>query len=221
MGKAYSDRYPVVMFALGVLVPLLTGCVTVRTTHTLRTVTEQLLVSTAVDQALHDLDLSVLAGRTVYVESALPESPDRGYVTASIRSLLCAGGALLAQDREAADTVLEIRCGSLGTDHSEALLGAPESAVPIPLAQSITIPEFALFKTANQSSIAKLAVLAYERDTGKRLASAGPLVGKSYVKRRVALLFLKFEQTNIPEKKRNWASRLKAKAKGLGRAGTN
>jgi len=213
LGKAYSERYPVVTCALAVLVLLVPGCVTVRTTDTPRTATEQLLVSTAVDRALEGLDLSSLKGRTVFVVSELPESPDRGYVTASVRSVLCASGAFIAPDKAKADTVLELRCGSLGTNYAEALLGMPESAVPIPLAQSFTIPEFALFKTANQSSVAKLGVLAYEKGSGKQLASAGPLVGKAYVKRRVALLFFKFEQTDIPEKKGNWAAHLKAKVK--------
>ncbi|MBL8828999.1 MAG: hypothetical protein JNM18_18605, partial [Planctomycetaceae bacterium] len=73
-----------------------TGCGTTRMSDTFRTGTEQLLLSTAIDRAINDMDFSTLAGRDVYFDPQyLRGITDEGYVVSSIRQKLLACGVYL------------------------------------------------------------------------------------------------------------------------------
>src|SRR5262245_29739463 len=86
--------------ALWLLVMATVGCGTTRVTDTTRTATEQLLVSTSVDQAVSELDFTQLAGRTVFFDPQYLEGVvDRGYVVSSLRQHLLSCGCLLQEER--------------------------------------------------------------------------------------------------------------------------
>jgi hypothetical protein len=151
------------------------GCGTTRVSDTQRTATEQLLVSNAVDQAVSQLDFRILAGKPVYFDAQyLAGSIDRGYVVSSLRQHLLASGCILLEDRSQATYVVEARSGGIGTDRHQVLIGVPEMNVPSLLpGQPTLIPEIPLAKRTDQKGVAKLAVFAYNRRTGRPVWQSG------------------------------------------------
>jgi hypothetical protein len=87
---------------------------------------------------------------------------------------LLAHGALLQEDRQRAIYVVEPRTGAIGTDKNSVLIGVPALSLP-PLVPGIptTIPEIALIKNTDQKGVAKIAVFAYNRVTGRALWQSG------------------------------------------------
>jgi hypothetical protein len=158
-----------------VVLGLAGGCGTTRITDTLRTGTEQLLVSNAIDQAVSELDFQCLAGKPVYFDPQYLEGVvDRGYLISSLRQHLLASGCRLQEDRAKAVYVVEVRSGGVGTDRHALLVGVPQMNVPtlVP-GQPAQIPEIPLAKKTDQQGIAKIAVFAYNRLTGQPVWQSG------------------------------------------------
>jgi hypothetical protein len=165
---------------LGVVGGLLgsAGCGTTRFTDTSRTATEQLLVSSAVDDVVSQMDFQVLAGKKVYFDPQYLESAnDKGYIISSVRQQLLAQGCLLVEKKEDAGYVVEARCGAVGTDRHDLLFGIPQMNLPtVPPWQPISaIPEIPFAKKTEQKGVAKLAVFAYNRSSGKAVSQSGIL----------------------------------------------
>jgi hypothetical protein len=158
-----------------VLSTTLAGCGTTRVTDTTRTATEQLLVSQAVDDAITKIDFRLLEGKKVFFDPQFVEkSQDGGYVVSSIRQQLLAHGALLQEDRAKATIVVEARAGGIGTDRQDVLIGVPQMTLPAiyPGVPSL-IPEIPVAKRTNQRGVAKIAVFAYNRLTGRSVWQSG------------------------------------------------
>jgi hypothetical protein len=193
------------LFSLGmplVFAPLLLGgCVTNKTTEPARTATEQLLLSTATDRALRSANLTAFANRTVFLDATYFDSYDSKYVLGTIRDVLSRAGALLVDNFTNSDIIIEARSGALSIDSSDTLLGIPNMAVPIPLAGALQIPELAFYKSSKELSTAKIALLAFVRDSGAHVYSSGPLDGKSH-ENRYKILFVSWIRTDIPEKQK-------------------
>ena len=175
--------------AIGLL-PLLivVGCGTTRWSDTRRTATEQLLISDAVDRAVNQVDLSVLAGKTVYFDDeALEDAVDQGYVVGSLRQHLLAHGCYLKERRSEAEYVVEARTGAVGTDRHDLLYGMPATNLPglFPLAVPFvppSIPELPFAKRTDQMGVVKLAVFAYHRETGMPVWQSGVITESSRAK---------------------------------------
>jgi hypothetical protein len=184
------------------IAPLLfaTGCVTRKTTTTARSATEELLLSTATDHALTNTGLEIFAGKKVFLDSTYFDSYDSKYVLGTIRDALSRAGALVDNGLTNSDIVIEARSGALAIDESDTLVGVPNMTVPVPLAGALQTPEISFYKAQRQQSIAKFALLAYNRQSNAHLYSSGPLDGLSYDK-RFHLLFLSWHRTDMPEKK--------------------
>jgi hypothetical protein len=151
------------------------GCGTTRMTDTQRAASEMLLVSQAVDNAVAQIDCSELSGRDVFFDTQyLDGTVDKGYVISSLRQHLLAHGAKLKEDRKSAAIVVEARSGAVGTDRHSLLLGTPQMSVPaLVVGQPTQIPEIALVKKTDMKGVAKLAVFAYNRETGQALWQSG------------------------------------------------
>lgn len=165
-----------------VLLPLVVcGCGTTRVTDTQRTATEQLLVSNAVDQTVSQMDFRYLSGKPVFFDPQyLDGTVDRGYVVSSLRQHLLACGCMLQEDRNKATYVVEARSGGVGTDRNAVLIGVPQMNVPalVP-GQPSAIPEIPLAKKTDQKGIAKIAVFAYNRQTGRPVWQSGTVQASS------------------------------------------
>ena len=155
----------------------LTGCGTTRWSDTSRTATEQLLLSSAVDQAINNIDFSPLAGKDVYFDAQyLAGSTDEKYVVSSLRQHLLAYGCILKKTREDAIYIVEARAGAVGTNRHDLLLGVPAFNLPSvgPLTgMPSAIPEIPFAKATDQKGIAKIAVFAYNQETGQAVWQSG------------------------------------------------
>lgn len=181
---------------------MFSACTQTGLTNPTRSATEQLLISTAADRALAQVDFSIVRGKKVYVDPSHYDSKDEDYVIGSIRDFVSINDGLLVPKLEEADLVLEPRSGALSIDASSSLVGMPASAAPIPIAGSVNLPEVALYKSEKQFSIAKIALLAYERDSHKHVASTGPKIGRANIKYYKFLGLIGYTKTSVPERKK-------------------
>jgi hypothetical protein len=124
---------------------------------------------------------------TTYLTTAWQTAPELSYLIGQFRAKLLEGGARLADKREAAQIVIELRSGGVGIDRLEFLLGIPSfglsgiaGATAAAQASAVITPELAILKSTRQYSFASVAFVAYWADTGELLTSSGPFVGKRY-----------------------------------------
>lgn len=162
---------------VGMLLLLCTGCGTTKWSDTARTGTEQLLLSTAIDRAINEINFKPIAGKDVYFDQQFLEGiTDKNYVISSLRQHLLASGCVLKADRKDAMLIVEARAGAVGTNRHEVMLGVPSVNVPTVLGLAgvpPTIPEIPLAKTTDQKGIAKIAVFAYNQQTGLPVWQSG------------------------------------------------
>jgi hypothetical protein len=172
MPRPLISRLIAGLFLSGCLV----GCGTLRTTDTTRSATEMLLVSQSADQAVAQMDFSPLAERTAFLDASGIDKDmlDKGYVTSLIREHMLASGALLQDDKTKAEFVVDLRIGALGTDRHSMLVGTPAVQLPSVVPGLPTnLPEIAIVKKNDQRGVAKIAVFAYNRITGRALWQSG------------------------------------------------
>jgi hypothetical protein len=177
----------------------LAGCTTIKTTDPARAATEQLLLSTAADKALQSADLAIFAGRKIFLDATYFDAYDSKYVLGTIRDALSRAGALVQENLTNSDIVIEARSGAFSIDSADSLFGLPAAAVPVPLAGSLSIPEVAFYGSHDQHSFAKIALLAYARQSRAHVYSSGPLDGQSF-DRHSHFLFVSWVRTDVPEK---------------------
>ncbi|MCA9264512.1 MAG: hypothetical protein KDA60_11710 [Planctomycetales bacterium] len=173
-------------FLLG-LAPIL-GCGVTKS----RTATEQLLASAAVDEAIAQLDFSVLSGEKVYLDTQfLQQVKDAGfvnspYIISSIRQQVTAANCLMQESREEADYVIEPRVGALGADGHEINYGLPANNALGLAGTFVTgsaaraeFPEISLAKKHDYRGVAKVSVFAYQRETREPVWQSGVSLGEA------------------------------------------
>jgi hypothetical protein len=162
------------------------GCGTTRWSDTSRTATEQLLLSDATDRAISQLDFRAVAGKTVYLDSTpVKYTTDASYLVSSLRQHMLADGVILMDGRDQADYIVELRAGVIGTDRRELLFGVPASKIPAGLpipGAAAAIPEISLATKTEQRGVAKIAVFAYNRKTGRPVWQSGTVPIESTAK---------------------------------------
>lgn len=158
--------------------------------------TEQLVLSDSVDRAIDQLDLSPLAGRTVFLDTAYMQTfkgpnvyVNSDYIVSALRQKLTTTGCRLELNRTEADYILEARVGALGTDTMEVTYGIPSSNGLGVAATAISgvpavpaIPEISVGKRNNMMGVSKVVVFAYHRDTGIPVWQSGAAVSRSDAK---------------------------------------
>jgi len=161
-----------------------TGCGTTKWTETRRTATEQLLISSSIDQAVSRIDFRALVGKKVFLdETYLKDVVDSSYLLSSLRQQLLAGGAILAEKKDQADYVVEVRSGAVGTDMHSLLIGVPQTNLPSGLAAvgaPSNIPEIPFVKRTKQTAVTKILLFAYHRESGRPLWQSGQVLAKSW-----------------------------------------
>jgi hypothetical protein len=155
----------------------LAGCGTTRSSDSMRTATEQLLISDAIDRAVQTIDFQPLASQSVFLDDVrLKEVVDREYLVSTLRQHLLASGCTIKNNRNEADFIVEVRAGAVGTDRNDLLFGIPATNVPqiVPL-QGVpsAIPEVPLAKRRDQRGVAKISMFAYHRESGKPVWQSG------------------------------------------------
>ena len=189
--------YFIKIWLITIIVFVFCACTTWRTSDTPRTALEQLLLSSAADKAISDMNLEPLAGRSVYLDSTNLKAYDQEYVISTIREKLNAAGVRIKDTKDSAEVIVEARVGGLANDKSEIILGIPSIDVPVPSAGTVSTPELALFKVSTQRGRAKIALFAYQNNDGSHLFSSGTKYGDTFYK-RYTILVIPFKRTNIP-----------------------
>ena len=176
----------------------LSACTTERSSVPQRTATEQLLISTAADRAASDLSLSIPKGTTVYIDRQYFQGYDDGYALNAIRTQFLRQGLNLVDDRTKAEAIVTVSSGALSTDEKSLLIGIPALQVPaLPVGTSVSVPEIALFKTAQDKGVAKFVATGYDAKTGKLIATSDPQYGFSHQTNHTILLFFSWETGDL------------------------
>ncbi len=162
------------------------GCGTTKWSDTGRTGTEQLLISQAIDYAVEKIDFGILGGKKVYLNTeAIKDAVDHQYLKTTLRQSVAASGAFLCDDVENCDFILEVRSGAVGTDRNDVLVGVPSTSVPYLSGgtfSTVQMPEIPLVKKTDQRAIVKIAVFAYDRESGHPLWASGNKLAETRAK---------------------------------------
>ncbi|HEU0162442.1 MAG TPA: DUF6655 family protein [Rhizomicrobium sp.] len=180
------------------LLPLAMACTTARNTAPQRTASEQLLISAAADRAAAQLSLGIPKGTKVFIETRFFQGYDDGYAVAAIRTQMLKNGLLLMDERKDAEAVVQVASGALSTDQKSLLVGIPQLTVPyIPVGNSVTVPEIALFKQAEEKGVAKFVATGYDAKTGELLATTDARYGFSHNTNHTILLFFSWSSGDV------------------------
>ena len=192
MTRLFSPRSSVSPLRFAALSPLvlvfatasLVGCGTTKFSDTGRTATEQLLISSAMEDVVDEYDYSRLAGLKVHIKIA-NSTTDSDYLKSLIRQQLAANGAFVRDALDDADYVLEVAPGTVGTNRYELMYGIPETSIPaIGTLAATSIPEFALVKRTDQKAQVKLNMWAYNKTTGAIVWQSGLKTKSSNIRDR-------------------------------------
>ena len=193
--------------AIALLAGLATGCVNKqRMTEPARSVGEQLLLSTAIDRALDELDMEAirrLRGVKVFLSEQYLKSLDQEYLIGSLRDLLFSNGVLVVDDVAEAQMIVEVRSGANSLDTAAVTFGiAEDQALPNPLTGApVALPELAFFKKENSFSVAKVSLVAYRADSREHVFSSRALLGGAYDKHVQLLGLIRIRFTDVLELK--------------------
>ncbi|QSH41409.1 hypothetical protein P0136_08195 [Lentisphaerota bacterium ZTH] len=171
------------------------GCQTNNFTNTKRSSEEQLLCTTAVDLALSKVEFPQVIDKKVYIESKRLDSVDKEYVQGALRRKVAMSGAMLCDEKSAADIVLEVFSGCVGTSKTSWLVGVPNFSIAIPLAGTVSIPEIAVMKREREGGTGKIGMIMLSNKTHKSILDIPLLYGDSYYNTFV-ILFVPFTTTN-------------------------
>ncbi len=164
---------------------LCVGCGTTKFSDTSRTATEQLLISSAMEELVDEYDYSRLLGLKVFVKTA-NSSTDVDYLKSLVRQQLAANGAFVKDGEDSADYIVEIAPGAVGTNRYELMYGIPETTIPAlgTITSATSIPEFALIKRTDQKAQVKLRMWAYNKTTGAIIWQSGVDTKSSQIRDR-------------------------------------
>ena len=154
---------------------LSTACTDVKESLPSRTATEQLLISSAADNAANRLKLELPPGNKAFVDVSNFEGSDAKYAASAIKESFLRQGIRLVSEKNESDTIIEIRLGALSVDQSRTVVGIP----PITLPGSITLPEASVYSSTENQAVAKFSAFAYDTRTGAMVASTDPAIGLS------------------------------------------
>lgn len=166
---------PMILAALAAAAALAAGCTDVKESLPSRTATEQLLISSAADNAADRLRLDLPADKRAFLDTGNFDGTDAKYAASAIKESLLRQGIRLVPDRAAADTIIEIRLGALSVNQSKTVLGIP----PITLPGTITLPEASVYSSTENQAVAKFSAFAYDNRSGALVASTEPAYGLS------------------------------------------
>ena len=162
---------------LGCLLLATAGCATTKSSDTARTGIEQLLISSATDQALDKVNFEAIRNAKVFVETKYLDCVDKNYIIISLHQRLLRNGSTLVDKPEEAQVILEVGSGAVGTDRQEFFVGMPQ--IPLPPPSPISVPKMELFTRTRAIGTAKLTILAYDAKTRVAVVDSGRVLARS------------------------------------------
>lgn len=155
----------------GIVCFAFSGCATMKESDTARTGIEQLLISSAADQALAKVDFQPITRAKVFLDPQYLDCVDKNYILVALHQRLLNQGCTLVGKAEEADVVLEVASGGVGTDRNELFVGIPE--IPLAPPSPIAVPKLAFYTRTRAMGTAKLAIVAYDAKTKAPLINTG------------------------------------------------
>ncbi len=148
---------------------------------------DQLTLSSAVDNSIAAIDFRPLAGQKVffndqYIRNIKPTSfVNADYVISSMRQQMMAAGCLLQESMADCDVVVEGRIGTMGADEHRITYGIPENnvlgaaaSVFAPTGANIpAMPAIAVAQRDAREGAAKVAAFAYLKETREPIWQSG------------------------------------------------
>lgn len=153
------------------------GCSTMKESHTARTGIEQLLISSATDRALDQVDLRPIAGGKVYLETKYLDCTDKNYIIVAMHQRLLQNRCELVEKPEDAQVIVEVASGGVGTDGTELFVGVPE--IPLPPPSPISVPKLSIMERKRSIGTAKLTVVAYDAQSRAAVINSGYALARS------------------------------------------
>jgi len=165
---------------------LLSACAPSRDpSKSVRSATEQLLLSQAVERSFEDVAVPMLKDATIVLEVAGLTS-DQFYVRDAVAAHLAGKmGARIRDQRADAKYLVRVMVQALGTELDQSFFGMPQvegGLIPIAL------PELPLYKFVRQIGYIRYALHVYDIATGQ-LALATPWFTKTATSRQYTILF--------------------------------
>lgn len=185
-----------ILLFLGIIFgSLLSACSsTQKITNSVRTATEQLLITEAVSRSLpqqRDISFPIPRGSTVKLDIA-GLTADKDIVKAIVTGWLGLHGYIVQDDN--ASHRISIVVDSLGTELSTNFFGIPPiqaSLIPI------SVPELSLYKAENQAGYARFHFDTFELPSGRFLASSSPFLANTFYNAYTVLLVFTFNKTDL------------------------
>ncbi|MBN2640860.1 MAG: hypothetical protein JXR78_04360 [Victivallales bacterium] len=184
---------------LCVLLALFCGCATPNVTNTPRSGIEKLVISTAADRSIVQLDEVPWKSSRVYVDFTYLACTDVEYVKGCIRQRLGINNVMLVDSKKDSDLIVEVFSGAMDTDYNSFLLGVPPVAVPVPFAGTVQTPEIAFYKRDAQSATSKLGLSVIDSKNGKLLHHLHNLTGFAFYNRYSIIGIFSWNATDIPK----------------------
>ena len=188
------------LVAAGVLATafLLTACASTTETNPARTATEQLLVARATDRAVEGLTLPVPVGSRLFVDDTYFRSENSSYAVSAIRQAVSEAGYALADRRENADVVFELRAGALSLEQMRRVVGLPPLAVPInENFNVVSIPELSVYSRRDRVGVAEFTGFLYDARTGAPLGAVAPMIGQFRIRSHKVLMVIAWGQQSV------------------------
>lgn len=161
----------------------LSACATANETRPGRTASEQLLMNHAAEKAARSFWTTVPAGTRVFIDTSYFRGEGADYAISALRDALMAKGGLLADDRNVADVVVEVRLGALSMDQMNRVLGIPSLTLPVsPNFTNATIPELSIYSRRDRTGVAEFSAFAYDARTGRPVALATRAAGETHIR---------------------------------------
>ena len=190
------------MLALGAVSLLLaTGCSTTqRFTQSVRTATEQLLISEAVTRSLPSEPgglLPIPPGSSVLLDSSGfgGGGPDQALLQQMLIAWLGKQGYPIQTDPGKASHRVNVVVEALGTEFGGNFAGMPPVQSQL---LPFSLPELALFKSQYQTGYAKFHLNFYELREGTFAGSTPSFMADSYYNNYTLLFLISFTTTDLP-----------------------
>jgi hypothetical protein len=170
----------VVIFAI----ILITGCASRRITHTTQSGVEEMLLSTAIDEAIAKYDSTNIYGKRIYIDSSnlytIKDTGTNGYIIGVIRSSLGKNGAVIVDKKEDAEIMWEIYNWTVGTDYNDSFIGIPPIGIPIVFSGTLMTPKIAFYEKSSQTGTCKLLINLFDIATGKQIVTKRNVLGQTH-----------------------------------------
>lgn len=185
---------PCIVVAFGVLTM---ACASTTETSVSRTATEQLLIARAADAATEGLTLPVSSEERVFVDAAYFTGEGAAYAISTFRSAVSKAGHRLANNRDEADVIFEIRAGALSLEQMRRMLGVPSMSLPLTDYRVVSLPELSLYSQRSRQGVAEFSGFLYDARTGAPRGAVTPMIGQYTIRSHRLFMVLTWGQQNV------------------------